>query len=210
MRALVLCDDTWHPAATIRQGLEPLRRHGFDFVFLEDGAAWSAARMEKFPLVILAKANLTSATNPRPWLSADLQHTFLDYVRRGNGLVVIHAGTSHYEKLPAMNALIGGAFMRHPDLCAITIEPKTNHPLTNGIASFTVDDEQYFIMMNDPQADIFLHSRSEHGMQPAGWTRIEGKGRVCVLTPGHNLKVWLCPSFQTLLLNALRWTAKLD
>jgi type 1 glutamine amidotransferase len=47
-------------------------------------------------------------------------------------------------------------------------------------------------------------------VQPAGWTRAEGAGRVCVLTPGHNLEVWLHPEFQKLLLNACRWTAKLN
>jgi type 1 glutamine amidotransferase len=64
--------------------------------------------------------------------------------------------------------------------------------------------------LNDAQADVFLRSHSKHGVQPAGWTRIEGEGRVCVLTPGHNLEVWRHPEFQKLLLNALRWAAKMN
>ncbi|CAN5509301.1 hypothetical protein BH10CHL1_BH10CHL1_18130 [soil metagenome] len=51
---------------------------------------------------------------------------------------------------------------------------------------------------------------SRHGTQPGGWTRLEGDGRVCVLTPGHNLEVWLDPSYQILLGNALRWCGKVD
>jgi type 1 glutamine amidotransferase len=92
----------------------------------------------------------------------------------------------------------------------VTIEPRSGHPLTKEVAAFTVRDEHYFMAMNDVAVDVFLHSRSEHGVQPAGWTRSEGEGRVCVLTPGHNLEVWLHPSFQKLLLNALRWSAKLN
>ncbi|HEY5346448.1 MAG TPA: ThuA domain-containing protein [Verrucomicrobiae bacterium] len=209
--ALVLCDDTWHPAATVRQGLEPLRSHGFDFEFLEDGAAWSAARMAEFPLVILAKSNMVSSTVSTPWLTAESQSAFSDYLQRGHGLLVVHAGTSRYDQLPAINNLIGGAFARHPDQCAVTLEPKAFHELTKGVGTFTVRDEHYFMAMNDDaQTDVFLHSHSEHGVQPAGWTRCVGSGRVCALTPGHNLEVWLHPSFQKLLLNALRWTTKLN
>jgi type 1 glutamine amidotransferase len=210
LRVLVLCDDPWHPAATVRQGLEPLRAQGFDFEFLEDGAAWSAVRMGQFPLVVLAKANITSPTVSSPWLLENTQSAFSDYLRCGNGLVVIHAGTSRYEQLPAMLNVTGGAFVSHPDQCAVTILPKTSHPLTAGVLPFTVCDEHYFITMSDTKADIFLHSQSKHGVQPAGWTRTEDAGRICVLTPGHHLEVWLHPSFQKLLLNALRWAAKLN
>jgi type 1 glutamine amidotransferase len=73
-----------------------------------------------------------------------------------------------------------------------------------------VFDEHYFMAMNDARADVFLNSLSKHGVQPAGWTRAAGAGRVCVLTPGHNREVWQHPEFQKLLLNALRWAAKMN
>jgi type 1 glutamine amidotransferase len=59
--------------------------------------------------------------------------------------------------------------------------------------------------LDDMQADVFLAATSEHGTQPAGWTRCEGAGRVAVLTPGHNVEVWLHPDYQALIGNALRW-----
>ena len=57
-------------------------------------------------------------------------------------------------------------------------------------------------------AEVFVSTTSEHGTQPGGWTRLEGDGRVCVLTPGHNEEVWLQPSYQILLANTLRWCGK--
>jgi type 1 glutamine amidotransferase len=208
VRALVLCGDCWHPAETVRRGLGALEDCGFDYEFVDDAAKWSAEMMAKFSVVVLAKANLASLTVESPWLTLDSQSAFPDFVQRGNGLVVVHAGTSRYEKLPAMHELIGGAFVRHPDQCAVTVLPKCSHPITTGVAPFTLSDEHYFMAMNDAHADVFLHSRSEHGVQPAGWARTHGEGRVCVLTPGHNETVWLHPSFQKLLLNALHWAAK--
>lgn len=208
-RVLVLCDDIWHPAATARCGLEALS-DDYSFEFAEDGVAWSAGHMNAFPLTVLAKANIASSRNEKPWLTAEKATAFSEYVRRGNGLVAIHSGTSRYENLPAMHALLGGAFVRHPDPCAVTLEPVKLHPVANDVESFTVRDEHYVMSPLATDADVFLQSRSAHGVQPAGWTRTEGEGRVCVLTPGHEVEVWLNPVFQKLLLNALRWAAKMN
>lgn len=57
---------------------------------------------------------------------------------------------------------------------------------------------------DDPVAHI-LTTTSEHGAQPGGWTRPEGAGRVAVLTPGHDLDVWLHPAYQALIGAAPRW-----
>ena len=210
MRTLVLCDDTWHPAAIARQGLEPLRQHGFDCEFLENCAEFSAERLNEFSLVVLAKANITSSALEFPWLTLESQMVFFDFIRSGGGLVVMHSGTSQYDQLPVMTDLIGGAFVSHPAQCAVKLEPQIGHALTVGSEPFAVQDEHYFVAMSHSRVDVFLYSRSEHGVQPAGWMRTEGIGRVCVLTPGHNLEVWLHPAFQKLVLNALRWAAKIN
>jgi uncharacterized protein len=210
IRTLVLCDDFWHPGAITRRGLKALSNRGFDFEFLKNSADWPALDMRKFPLVVLAKSNVASAKDKSEWLTKDSEKDFYNHIRRGAGLVVVHSGIAGYAELPLMHEIIGGMFLRHPPQCRVTIEPKRRSPLTKSVAPFTVQDEHYFVKLDDARAKIFLHSQSEHGVQPAGWTRIEGEGRVCVLTPGHNVEIWRHPMFQTLLLNALRWTAKIN
>jgi uncharacterized protein len=207
-RALVLCDDQWHPAQTVRRGLDALENPPVAFDFLEDGSKWAPAMMKSFPLVVVAKANHICATNQNPWLTTATQGAFRDFVRAGGGLLFLHAGTC-YQDLPVMREVTGGAFLSHPEQCVVSIEPKTGHLLTHGVNSFSEKDEHYVMALDATDADVFLHSRSEHGVQPAGWTRTDGGGRVCVLTPGHNLNVWLQPEYQELLRNALSWTAKL-
>jgi type 1 glutamine amidotransferase len=211
-RVLVICGDVWHPAETIQRGLASLCASDYDVEFFESGANRLAEILPDVSTVLLAKANMISQTDERPWLTVELTAAIQSHLDRGNGLVVIHAGTARYEQSPAMVEMMGGTFMSHPDQCPVTIEPKAGHPLVNGVARFTVRDEHYFMTMKHSQPlDVFLHSRSLHGLQPAGWTRTAaGGGRICVLTPGHNLEVWLHPEFQKLLLNALRWTAKLN
>ncbi|HEU5396246.1 MAG TPA: ThuA domain-containing protein, partial [Verrucomicrobiae bacterium] len=204
LRTLVLCDDPFHPAATVRRGLRQFARRGFDFEWVEDGKAITAKLLKQFPLVILAKANAMSRRDPRAWLTKRAQKIFQRHVRSGGGLVVIHSGTAGYRRLPEVRRAVGGAFLRHPQPCAVVLEPKPGFPLAEDVAPFTVRDEQYFVELDASVVEVFLISRSRHGVQPAGWTRTENGGRVCVLTPGHGAAVWRHPSFQKLLLNALR------
>jgi type 1 glutamine amidotransferase len=160
-------------------------------------------------LVILTKSNIISARDQTEWMTDAVQAAFFEYVRQGNGLLAIHSGTAEYEQKPVLRRLLGGVFTHHPEQCPVTIRPRAGHLLTKGVAPFTVKDEHYFMTIDDPQADMFMNTISEHGQQPGAWRRTEGSGRVVVLTPGHNLEVWLHPSFQRLLLNSLQWCGRL-
>lgn len=210
MRVLVFCDDLYHPAATVRSGLAPLSRDpGYEFSWVEAAAGWDPDSLRDYSIAVLSKSNVMSQTDKTPWLSQGKENLFLDYVRNGGGLVIVHSGTASYAQVPPMRAVAGGTFLSHPPECTVTLEPDTKHPLTAGVtAAFDVWDEHYVVALDDPQAEVFLLSRSVHGVQPAGWSRHEGAGCVSVLTPGHHAAVWLHPSFQSLLRNSLQWVAR--
>ena len=209
MQTLVLCDDYWHPARVPREGLGALKESGFTFDWIENAADWSAEKMAKYPLTILTKSNNISSADQNGWVTEAVQAAFVEYVRRGNGLLAIHSGTAGYAEMPALRGLLGGVFTHHPEQCPVTVEPQAGHPLTAGCQVFTLKDEHYHMALDDTQADVFLTAKSEHGSQPGGWRRSQGKGRVGVLTPGHNVEVWLHPSFQALLVNSLKWCGKI-
>jgi type 1 glutamine amidotransferase len=208
MQALVLCDGYNHHARVARQGLGALPERDFTFDWIENTAKVSADWMAEYPLVILAKPNDISVANRSGWMTESIQMALIDYVQKGNGLLAIHAGTAGWAEIPALRGLLGGVFAHHPPKCRMTIEPQAGHPLTAGCEAFTLRDEHFFMTLDDPQADIFLTTKSEHGTQPGGWRRTQGAGRVSVLTPGHYAETWLHPSFQALLANTLKWCGK--
>jgi type 1 glutamine amidotransferase len=140
-------------------------------------------------------------------MTPEVEQAMRAFVRQGGGLLAVHSGTAGYESTPVLRALLGGVFVKHPPRCPVTAEPRPGHPLARGAAAFTSTDEHYVMALDDARADVFLTTRSEHGEQPGGWTRGEGEGRVCVLTPGHTVDVWLQPGFQVLLERALLWCA---
>lgn len=205
MRVLVLCDDRWHPANIVRDGLRRLEHRGFKIDWIENAIEWTAERMAEYPVVILTKSNDISATDHRPWIDDKVQSAFVNHVRQGNGLLVVHSGLAGYREMQGMRDLIGGRFIHHPPQCLVRVEPQVDHPLVKGCSAFTVMDEHYFIECNSVALDPIVSVTSEHGAQLGGWTRYEGKGRVCALTMGHTDQIWQQHSFQRLLFNALNW-----
>lgn len=208
MRVLVLCGDYWHPASVVREGLTPLEEKGFTFDYVEDASAWAPDQMQDYPVVMVSKSNNVSEQNRDHWMTPEVETAFRDYVAGGGGLFITHSGTAGYRETEVFRALTGGYFTTHPEQCPVTVEPQPDHPLTAGATQFTLTDEHYHMALDEPNLDVYVATTSEHGTQPGAWVRTEGEGRVCVLTPGHNVEVWLNPSFQKLLENGLRWSSK--
>lgn len=206
MKILALCGDYWHPASVSRAGLATLVSKGYEINLLEETTAFSKECLVGCWAVILAKGNKLSSADDAGWMTESIQETLSTYVRSGGGLLAIHSGTAGYEQAGTLRGLLGGVFSHHPAQCPVTVFAQAGHQLTEGVlAPFTINDEHYFMALDDPKVDIFATTRSEHGEQTGAWRRAEGIGRVAVLTPGHNLEVWLQPSFQTLIRNTLQW-----
>src|SRR5262245_55692955 len=105
MQTLVLCDDYWHPARVPREGLSRFQDKGFTFDWIEDAREWSAERMEAYPLVILTKSNHVSSTDTTGWMIEEVESAFVEYVRKGNGLLAIHSGTADYQEKTILRSL---------------------------------------------------------------------------------------------------------
>jgi type 1 glutamine amidotransferase len=206
LRTAVFCNDTWHPADRIQRGLSPLARGEFTFEWLDTPASWADARLETYDFAVLAKGNTTAPGNTTPWLTPEMEEAFVQHAHAGKGLLFIHGGTC-YRNNARLRALTGGAFLQHPAPCPLSFELRADHPVTKGVKATTLLDEHYEMALDDPRAEVFLRTRSQHGVQPAGWTR-EENGRICVLTPGHTDEAWADPQFAKLLDNALRWAAR--
>jgi type 1 glutamine amidotransferase len=107
------------------------------------------------------------------------------------------------------HALLGSMFLTHPPICRISVDvADRDHPITRGIGgSFTVDDEPYFIELQDPaSARILLTAeyrdaaawpvvktlygadtslQSDGRTRVLGYTRPVGAGHVTYFALGH-------------------------
>jgi uncharacterized protein len=107
------------------------------------------------------------------------------------------------------HALLGSRFLTHPPICKIRVEVNAaNHPLTRGLgASFEVEDEPYFIELQDPDSTRILLTadygpnatspaigtlyasdtslQSDGRTRVLGYTREIGNGGVTYFALGH-------------------------
>ena len=201
-RGVVFCGDPFHPPEMILEGLEAA---GAGIIHFEPARGLiDGLIMPDTSVVVIAKLNVTSPTDPQPWANEVIDRQLREFVEAGNSLLVVHGGTVRYSSAPSIRMMTGGAFVQHPASCEVTLQVLRDHFLTAGVESFAVKDEHYFLDV-DADLDVFLLAQSVHGTQPAGWTKIVGKGRVCVIAPGHGAEVWQRREYRQLLRNALQW-----
>ena len=144
----------------------------------------------------------------QPWLEAGGHWLGLHGTSGGRAERV--AGMRQRRTVKAEHhALLGSYFLTHPPICRFRVDVRdADHPLTRGIgASFEVEDEPYFIELQDPGSTRILLS-AEYGpgavspsigtLYPAdtslqadgktrvlGYTRAVGKGGVTYFALGH-------------------------
>jgi type 1 glutamine amidotransferase len=107
------------------------------------------------------------------------------------------------------HALLGSRFLTHPAICKIHVDVRDpDHPITRGLgSSFEVEDEPYFIELQDPRSTRILLTAdygpngvspaigtlyaTDTSLQPDGRTRVlgyareVGKGGVAYFALGH-------------------------
>ena len=219
MKVLVVCDDYWHPAEVIERGLNLLKKREeggcFEFDFVKDAKdILTPEFIREFPVIIVAKYNGLNASNDTPWFEDGVTEVgpaeLRAYVEEGGGLLSLHAGNCFFaDKDKEYVDFLGNAFVTHPRRCDVQMKIVKEHPVADGVTDFVVRDDHYELDHLAEDRDEFMISVSETGgTQTAGYTRLIGEGRLCVLTPGHLLSVFQNENYQKMLCNAIKWCAK--
>jgi len=155
-------------------------------------------------------------------------------VAAGTGLTGWHGGIADsYRASSDYLQLVGGQFAthpsRHPDLVVGNSEEDNylpyaveitdlgrRHPITEGVDDFTLDTEQYWVL-HDDLIDVLAttthptqpwHPWHRPIVSPAVWTRLWGRGRIVVTTPGHTPEVLRHPSVSTIVERGMLWATR--
>lgn len=154
-------------------------------------------------------------------------------IEAGTGMAGWHGGIADsYRNSSDYLHLIGGQFAchpgKHPDERTgqqsdnyvpyqINILPSAaDHPITRGIADFTLVTEQYWVLF-DTYIDVLATTTqavrdwdpwTRPVVSPAIWTRQWGKGRIFVCTPGHRVEILKNPSVRTIVERGMLWASR--
>lgn len=135
------------------------------------------------------------------------------FVADGGGYVGIHCAADHStfvdDPVDAMEELIGGAFIMHPDQSE---EPVVivdhDHPITAGIVDFTVWEEPYDVRWAEDNHILARMDHPELGDVPVAWTRTFGDGCVFYCSLGHTEDALGAGPVQTMYARGVEWVSQ--
>ncbi len=128
-------------------------------------------------------------------------------VDAGVGLATFHGGIDWFVDRDYAR-LIGGHFVYHPPSRRYDVLVEDHaHPITAGLADFTVETEQYYFHL-DPGNHVLTSTRFDDLHMPNSWVRTYGKGRVFYCSLAHTPAELAQPPIPDLLLRGMAWAAR--
>ena len=215
------------PVRATEEFIPYLREQGFAVEVADSPAPYAdAGLMAATDLVLQCMTMATISDGEVAGLSAA--------VAAGTGLAGWHGGIADsYRASADYLQLVGGQFAAHAARCGpdertgdqsdnyvahrITMTAAAaTHPVTEGIADFDLDTEQYWVLTDD-YLDVLATTTTATRpwapwqrpvTAPAVWTRQWGRGRVFVATPGHTVEVLREPNVRTIIERGLLWASR--
>lgn len=162
---------------------------------------------------LLDKADLLMLSNNQPLSGDSLRQRIFDFVREGNGLLLVHAALWYnWEDWPEYNRyLAGGGSRSHPPFGNFEVTlVNPEHPVTAHIPDrFFIHDELYRFHPDDqnpPMLVLAEATEEETGITyPVVWTMQYGHGRIVCITLGHDGQAHTHPAFRRLIQNSVHW-----
>jgi type 1 glutamine amidotransferase len=215
--ALVLIGDQPHEPGHIEDGLRPVfEATGVLPHFTVDVRALTAENLARVRLLVILRDGLQrpeeEAKANYGWMTPEQEKAVVAFVEGGGGFLNLHNAMGLYPEDGPYLRLVGGKYLGHGPLERFRVEVvDAEHPITRGVSTFTVADEQHTPSYDTSKVHLLLRSRSDAGKSAAaGWAYEPGKGRLCHLAPGHTREALLHPEYQALLRNAVRWCLRRD
>lgn len=129
-----------------------------------------------------------------------------EYIEKGNGFLPLHsANVINDPQNEKLIEIIGSKFDHHNPFHRFEVEIIEDHPVTEDIENFEIDDELYISEMVNESDQVLAQAEDERKKHPMVYIKKRGKGKICYLALGHDGRAWNHPQFQKLLYQAVLW-----
>jgi uncharacterized protein len=147
----------------------------------------------------------------RPQSRIDAAERGLDrHLQRGGALLGIHVSATSMTTMSRWSEMLGGHWVpgrtMHPeqDLFTVLVRPGA-HPVVDGMATFTVFDEQYSYLHTNPDITVMCEQFTDGRLHPIVWARESGDARVVYDGLGHDTRSYESAGHVDLLRRAVGW-----
>lgn len=147
-----------------------------------------------------------------PWYAGKPLTALANLGTPTQGILVWHHALVAYRQWAPWRALVGLPDLRstfHKNQQLQIQIADSQHPITQGLADWTLEDETY--VMAEPAAaenHPLLTVDHPNSMKVLAWTRHYRGSRVLCLQPGHDHLTWQNEQFQTVMRRGLLWCAR--
>jgi len=150
------------------------------------------------------------------------QEQFVALLNKGIGVVALHHTLGGHQTWPEYEKIIGGRFFlkprevdgktlpksgwKHGETLDVTVADK-QHPITRGLADFTIHDETYNNYSTVSDAKVLLTTDNPTNDPELAWVKSYGNSRVMYLMLGHDRLAYENENYRTLVSRGIRWAA---
>ena len=145
-----------------------------------------------------------------PWYAGKPKTALEHLGATRQGIVVLHHALLAYPKWPVWDALVGiknRTFGFHIGETVTTHVAASDHPVTKGLADWTMIDETYSMADAGPDSEILLTYDHPKSMRTIAWTRQYRNSRVLCYEAGHDNRTWVDANFRTVLARGIAWAS---
>jgi hypothetical protein len=157
--------------------------------------------------------------DPKPvmWMTEDQGAAIKEFVNSGNGFYALHNCSHISVTSKNYREVMGGAYIGHPPLRPFRVRATENqHPITQGISDFVVNDEQHYVEYDKDKKYILLEAENVDGLtyeslgskSISGWAYDFGSGRVVFTAVGHTIHAMWTAQYLEIQKRAIRWLLK--
>ena len=211
-KALILAGDNYHDANDAFEGVgSVLRNEGVEVECTSDFAAFGEEMLADKDLFVILRDGIEFADGREgervAWMQPIQETAIEQFVLKGGGFMPLHNSGWGYPWNGGYRRTLAGYYVGHPAIAKFKVEVvNRSHPVTAGVESYEIVDEQHFLWFDYDRVEVLLVSQGEDGRQSAaGWAYEYGKGQVVYLANGHTLEILQHSTYQRLLRNAALW-----
>lgn len=155
-------------------------------------------------------------------ITPEQEKAFVKLLNKGIGVVSLHHNMGAHADWPEFTKIIGGKFYIKPTKVAgkergpsgwdhdqeikVTVADK-EHPITRGLADFTIHDEVYNKYFVAPDVKVLLTTDHPKNDPKIAWVKDYGKSRVFYFMLGHDHQAWDNPAYKQILGRGIAWAA---
>ncbi len=218
-RVLILSGQNNHDWRSTTPKLKAILKDGGRFAvdITETPGRLSAQSLEPYD-VILSNWNAFGLDPKTSGWPPETRQAYLEFVRRGKGHVVVHAGSASFSEWKEYGQVALATWKanqtKHGPRHEFPVRiDNPNHPVTAGLKPFAIFDELWNRPGITEGAEVLASSYSaleQEGTgqwEPAVIAGRFGDGRSLAIMLGHDAEAMDNPGFQALLRRAVEWTA---